>query len=187
MEHTAKLSQKRVMLLTIVLLSIVLFALVANYIRLQQVATNSRAAEIGGGGLIPTPSISTIISACGKTSVNCNKLKPLSASDPLTGLVPLDSLMYCVLQDDRKDAVCAYRAKLTTPACPTTGKGILTGLTKVPPDSSLHCLSVYQSPATSMCQIRELRTPGTGAIPTSAVVCQQLATPPTVLPRRMVQ
>lgn len=179
---------KKMVILSIIILTGVLFVLVVNLLRLQQISTRSRASA-PKTILVPTPSISLIVTSCGNLKVNCNLLKPNVTVRTTESIIPLDKPgdvinMECMLSQSKTDAQCAYKLKDTQATCLTGIAYISVGAGS----TTNRCLGVkYDQINTSrICRITELFQAG-GIVPSSEVDCQKLLITPTVTQRIQAQ
>jgi len=177
---------KKIVLLSIVVLTGVLFVLVINLLRLQQISTRSRAAA-PKTILTPTSTIPQVVTACGNLKVNCNLLKPNISVRTTEFIIPFDkpgdvTSMECVLTQNKMDAQCAYRLKDTQASCLTGIAYISVGAGS----TTKRCLGVKYDQIQNMCRITELFQPG-GIVPGSEVDCQKLLITPTITPRAQAQ
>ncbi len=177
---------KRYVVITIVVLSVVLFALIANLVRLQQVSTKSRAEELKT--IIPTSAIPMYVTACGNMRINCNSLKP-NLKNPVTAvIIPADQPgnvinMQCSLANDRKDALCGYKPLDTVrEGCLRGAAFVVAGAGNTTPK----CLAVVKNSPSNMCQIVELKK-ASGQLPVNDNECQQLIVTPTKTPPALMQ
>lgn len=181
--HTRR---KKVVILTIIILVGILFALVVNLLRLQQLSSRSRAAE-SKTLVVPTSAVSMLVTACGEANVNCVKLKPDVRNTNTSAIIPMDkpgdvTNMECVLSTDRKDAICAYKAKKTQPQCQSGAAFVPVGVGSTTP----RCMGVRRDATTNMCKVIEL-VMSNGQVPLTDVECQKLLITPTVAPKTLFQ
>lgn len=183
MEGNVKhLKTKRYIIVTLVVLILILFALIANLLRLQQISTQSRA-ESPKTILVPTSAVSLVVNACGMAKVNCSLLKPNIANTSTASIIPTGkpgevTNMQCVETADKKDAVCAYKGlDSIREGCLRGAAFIAVGAGNTTPK----CLGVTRNTQTNMCHIVELKK-GTGVVPSTLAECQQLLITPTLVP-----
>ncbi len=178
-----RLKTKRYVMVTLVVLTLILFALIANLLRLQQISTQTRA-ELPKTILVPTSAVSLVVNACGIAKVNCSLLKPNITNSSTSSIIPTGKLgevvinMQCVETADEKDAVCAYKAvDSIREGCLRGAAFIAVGAGNTTPK----CLGVTRNTQTNMCHIVELKK-ATGVAPSTLAECQQLLISPTKVP-----